>query len=352
MSKFIMINDNHWGVRNSSILFEDHIAKFFRYLLKYCIDNDISVICQMGDFMDRRKDVNIRTLWTVKQILQEFEDANITIHMAPGNHDNFYKNMNEVNSVNLLFNEFKNITVYNIPTEIKIYNETVLMVPWISPDQEEEFVDIITKSNADVCLGHFEFSGFMFMQGVESEHGHNHSIVSHFRNVYSGHYHSKSVRDNVTYCGAQYDLTWIDYNEKKYFHVYDTSDSSCLPVEYKEKIFYKIFFDKHLSTKKQVDSIDFSLYTNKIIKVVVKHKTNQTLFDYFLELLYQANPHDVAILDDRQEFTESTNSVIITNSTQDIIKSFVSEIILEDIDKTKLLNIVNKIYIEVETSDD
>lgn len=348
--KLIFLNDTHFGVRGSSQIFEEHILKFFDHVIQYCIDNDIKRIHHLGDFLDRRKEVNFRTLYSVKGVLKKMEDAGIDFYVVHGNHDSFYKNTGEINSVDLLFREFSNVKVFNEPTEVDIGSERQLLVPWISTDYEEEWKKIIKKSRAETCAGHFEFRGFQFMPGVITEDGDDPNYVSSFRDVFSGHYHSKSSNGNIHYLGTQYDLTWSDYGEKKYFHVYDSEAGELTPIEYDEKIFVKLVFTDEI-TKKDIDEDDMKRLKGKIIKIIVKSKKNQTLFDYFLDKIYEANPHDVAVIDEMTDFTEPTKQIIIANSTFDIIKDYVTEVKMDDIDNNKLLNMINKIYSECENEE-
>ena len=54
------------------------------------------------------------------------------------------------------------------------------------------------------------------------EGGMDASVFSKFDRVFSGHYHMKSTKDNVTYLGNPYQLYWNDYASKRGFHVFDT----------------------------------------------------------------------------------------------------------------------------------
>ena len=53
------------------------------------------------------------------------------VHTIVGNHTAYYKNTNDINAVDLLLREYDNVKVYSDPTEIKVDNLDVLLVPWI-----------------------------------------------------------------------------------------------------------------------------------------------------------------------------------------------------------------------------
>ena len=58
--------------------------------------------------MDRRKYVNFNTLHEVRlRFFEKFEENYIHLHCTVGNHDTFYRNTNEINSLKELFDDKK-----------------------------------------------------------------------------------------------------------------------------------------------------------------------------------------------------------------------------------------------------
>ncbi|BCU96328.1 MAG: hypothetical protein CM15mV12_0830 [uncultured marine virus] len=60
------------------------------------------------------------------------------VHTIVGNHTAYYKNTNDINAVDLLLREYDNVKVYSDPTEIKVDNLDVLLVPWICKENKDE----------------------------------------------------------------------------------------------------------------------------------------------------------------------------------------------------------------------
>ena len=111
--KVAIITDQHFGARNDSIAFLDFFQKFYdNTFFTVLDDNDISTVLILGDTFDRRKYVNF---YTYKRARDMFFDKlwqkGIKVHMLAGNHDTYFKNTNEVNSINLLLREYNNINV-------------------------------------------------------------------------------------------------------------------------------------------------------------------------------------------------------------------------------------------------
>ncbi|SVE06611.1 uncharacterized protein METZ01_LOCUS459465, partial [marine metagenome] len=63
----------------------------------------------MGDTFDNRRGIDFLALdWAKENYFNRLRDMNITVHTIVGNHTAYYKNTNDVNTIQLLLNEYKN----------------------------------------------------------------------------------------------------------------------------------------------------------------------------------------------------------------------------------------------------
>ena len=92
--------------------------------------------------------------------LDPLKERGIAVHLMVGNHDAYYKNTNDVNSVDLLLREYDNINVYSSPTEVRIDNLDILFIPWICEENEKETTQLIESTTCNITMGHLELSGF------------------------------------------------------------------------------------------------------------------------------------------------------------------------------------------------
>ena len=61
----------------------------------------------------------------------------IDLHMLVGNHDIYYKNTSQVNSLTELLGErHKNIHIYEDATEVEFDGLPILLMPWINSTNE------------------------------------------------------------------------------------------------------------------------------------------------------------------------------------------------------------------------
>lgn len=347
--QILLLNDSHWGVRNSSEVFEQHIVNFHKQVLKYIKENKISKVVNLGDFFDRRKEINFRTLDTVKrEFLNPLKEMNVSMDMIVGNHDVHWKNTNELNSLQLLMSEYDNVTVYTEPTEVEFNGLKVLMLPWINSGNYEKSIKAVESSRSSVCFAHLELSGFIYQQGHEATHGMSRDLFSDFQLVLTGHYHSKSDDGRIFYLGTQYDLTWADYGERKYFHIFDTDTLELTPIENEDLLFKKLIYDDNGSDDIEdiIKRENFSRFAGKMVKVIVQEKRSAVAFDLFMDKLSKSKPYEITVVDDtKNRLINTSNTNILVNDHFSTIRHAV-ENLNTTLDKESLIRLMNELYDE------
>lgn len=349
-----IITDQHFGARNDSVHFLDYYEKFYKETFFPKIDEEnIDTVLILGDTFDRRKYINFFSLKRTKEMFfDELAKRNITVHMLAGNHDTYFKNTNDVNSVDLLLREYDNINVIDSPQTIHLKYENeehdVCMIPWICPENYDQCMAEIKNTSATLCMGHFEIAGFAMHRGMPSLEGLSRDIFKRFEYTFSGHYHHKSDRDNIYYLGNPYELTWQDYSDGRGFHIFDLDSRNLVFVQNPNIMFHRITYDDKSDSINDILHKDFSLYTNTYVKVVVINKTNPYLFDQFMNKLYGINPIDITIAEDFMDLTEGLEDDMIDQAedTLTILNKYVDSIQEENIDNAKLKTILRELYVE------
>jgi len=347
--KIAFINDTHFGCRNDSPFFLENAVSFFeKQFFPYLEENNIKEVIHLGDFFDRRKYVNFNTLSIVrKKILEVFETNNIQLHITIGNHDTYYRNTNDLNSLKeLLEDRYKNITVYEKPTTINFDNFCFGIVPWITKENEEKVVRFINNCSCSMIGGHFEILGFEVIAGVKHQHGMSISSFSRFDRVLSGHFHIKQTEKNIYYLGTQYQMNFGDVHSKKGFHIYDTHTDELSFIENPNNIFHIFTYDD--SSADEVKRIaKFIKETNlkgSFVKITVRSKAKQEIFDRFIDALWEKGIQDLSVLEDLLEkstdveFNESEDTISIIGREIDAIE--------RDLDKVKLKTLIRDLYME------
>ena len=346
--KIALITDTHFGARNDSLPFNDYFYKFWEEIFFPLIDEKkIDTIIHLGDTMDRRKFVSYKIANDFRtRFLQPILNRDIHFHILIGNHDTFYKNTNDINSVEeLIGDKSDRIWYYPESKTVEIGGTSIHLVPWINSENYYNSMKKIKETNASICMGHLEISGFEMHKGHFSEIGHPKEIFNKFNTVFSGHFHKKSDDGKIFYLGSPYQMTWSDDNCPKGFHVYDTKTNEIERIINPYTIFQKIYYDDSTTDYSKVDT---SQYKEKFIKLIVVNKKDIYKFDMFVDRLLSEQTHEVKIVEDFSELDATNVSDDIAENTQDtttLLEKYIDELDV-DLDKERLKNTMKGLYLE------
>lgn len=307
--KICLITDQHFGVRGDSTVFHDYFSKFYsQFFFPKIEELGIKHVIDLGDTWDKRKFINYATLKASRDMwFDPLRDRNITLDIIVGNHCTAFKNTNEVNSPDLLLREYENVRVYADPQDIEIGGLKIAMLPWICSGNFNQCMDYLDSTRAQILFGHLEIAGFEMYKGHPSDHGFDSKLFSKFDMVFSGHFHHKSTRGNISYLGAPYEMNWSDWNDPRGFHIFDTETRELEFIENPYKMFIKLDYDDvRNSTEEQLDIPDS--VSGTYVKVQVKQKTNPVLFDMYIDKLENMGLQSLQINDTHEIIIEEDDS--------------------------------------------
>ena len=323
--KVAIINDTHCGTRNSSDIFLDNAEKFYSdVFFPYLLENNISHIVHLGDFFDNRKFVNFKCLNRIRNcFLKPLRQHGITMDIIRGNHDVYYKNTGELNSLKELLGHYMNeVHIIHDPIVMDYDGLQMALVPWIDADNEERSIKFIKECKADILAGHFDIIGYEMMKGIKCEHGLDRSLFKRFEAVYSGHFHTKSTQDNITYLGSQMEFFWNDAHDNKYFHILDTGTRELEAIRNPHTLHHRIRYD---DTTTDYMEFDLSQVDNKFVKIVVINRKNQFTFDRFVDRIQNRPVHDLKIQETFDEFIGSNvgDDEISLEDTTELLNTYI-----------------------------
>ena len=342
--KIAILGDTHFGCRNDLKVFHDFFEKFYEdTFIPYLRENKIDTVIQLGDLFDRRKYINFYSLDLCKRyFFDNLENSNIKLHTLVGNHDIYWRESLEVNSASLVLGEYPSVYVHMSPTTIHIGDTAIDIIPWICKENEQEIHDFINKSKSDICVGHFEIAGFAMYRGMEAHEGIDGNLFSKYELVLSGHYHTRSKKENIVYAGVPYEMTWSDYNDPKGFHIFDTETRELTFIENPNTIFARFEYD---DTKELVDldSLDLKDY---FVRLIVVNKTDYYQFDKFINKLYSKGCYEIKIVEDLSEFSDGeVGEEINLEDTLSVLSNYIDSIETEA-DTEKIKTFMKSLYIE------
>ena len=340
--KIAIITDQHFGCRKNSKLFHDYFLKFYDDVFFPTLEKEgITTIIDMGDTFDSRKGIDFAALsWAKDNYYDRLRNMGITVHTIVGNHTAYYKNTNEVNAIDLLLREYDNVKIYSETSSIMVDDLNVLLVPWINKENEEMSHSLIKKSRAPVCMGHLELVGFKVHRGYIMDHGTQASIFDKFEKTFSGHYHTRSDNGKIFYLGNPYEMYWNDCNDTRGFHLFDTKTLEHTPVNNPYSMFKVIYYEDN-----DHQLFDASKLENKIVKLVVRKKTDQVKFEKFIDKLYGANVAELKVVENFISAEVEGFEAFESEDTLSILNRYIEEAEI-DLDKSRIQKMIQGIYQE------
>lgn len=336
----IVGTDFHFGARNDDeIVMQNQLRFFNEVFFPACKKHNVTHFLDLGDTWDKRKILNIRTYNIFREhFFDKLKQMGIETYMLIGNHDIYYKNTNEVNSISQLAKDYDNIHIVNEFEDITINGCTFGMMSWINNNnlaKAQEFAK--SKSRASIVCGHFETIGFDLLAGIKCEHGISAEWFDRFDEVWSGHFHVPSKKGNFEYIGNPFDLTWSDYGQRKSVILFDEVTREKTYLENPYRLFDVVSYDDSIN----ILDFDFSDYSQKFVRVNIASfdiKDNSKL-SIFLDSL-QKEAYNVEVVEVGQLSFNSAQADITPDTTpQDTltkILSVVSDMDLSGMDKSKL----------------
>ena len=336
--KIAIITDTHMGARKGSTHLHDYFELFYKNVFFPALEEHrIDTIIHMGDVFDSRKSIDYQSLEWSRQVV--FEPLKkYKVYAITGNHDCYYKNTNYVNSPELLLTSYKNWEIYSSPIEINVGGLDILLLPWINSENYDVSVEAIQNSKSKVAMGHLELNGFRATRGHMMETGMDIDIFDKFDVVYSGHFHTRSTNGKIHYLGNPYEMFWNDVNDTRGFHLFDTDTLIHTPVNNPYKLFYNVYYE----------DTNYKLYNtsqlkNKIVKLIVRKKSDPKNFEKFIDKLYSSGIQDLKIIENFVIEESESFEIEEEESTISILNRYIDESDIE-FDKNIIKNIFQDLY--------
>lgn len=345
-----ILNDTHCGMNNSSDIFIDYQNRFYsEVFFPYLKANNIKQIIHLGDYYDHRKFINFKAQnANRKMFLNVLKEEGITMDIIPGNHDVFFKNTNDLCSLKELLGYYtSNVNIIMKPRVLDYGGCSIALVPWINSENYAESINFIKTCKASILGAHLELIGFDMMKGMSNTHGMTSEIFDRFEMVLSGHFHTKSSKNNIHYLGSQMEFTWADCDDPKFFHVLDTETRELTAIRNPITLYEKVVYNDE---EIDYNTYDVSEFKDKFIKVIVSKKTDPFIFDRFIDRVQGETIHGLKIAETFDEFVgENVNDdTISVEDTTTLLDSYV-DAVETDLDRDRIKNLMRSLYVEAQT---
>lgn len=323
--KTIIIGDTHFGIKKDDSYFLDYQIKYFQnVVIKEIKNRNVDNVIFLGDIFDNRKKINVRTAKLVKeQIFNDLDSIGIPIYVILGNHDIFYNQSIDVNTLSIILDCYKNfIIVDNVN-----FVDNCILIPWISDDNRIDFLDAISFCTKDYLFGHLEINGAS-LGNEEINNGIPIEAFCNYKKVFSGHVHIKQEFENIFYTGIPYQLTWGDCYSKQGIHYFDSHTGEIEFIENKDKIYYAIYLKENTTIGNP------SKFKDKYVKVFYDETTRSRL-NFVKQIFNPANLRYLEWIDTSEKtFLDADSEIEIEEYFSNPVE-YVKNYIISNLPNTK-----------------
>ena len=327
--KSIIVTDTHLGIKNNSKFWLDLIYNLFVEVVDRCVREGIDSVIFMGDFFHNRKTLNVLSINRAHDICSLFCRDNVTLYLIRGNHDQYFNNQSDPHSLK----QFEEYSYVNVINDVYKFDDKHYLVPWGS--------DISDIPDNITIFGHFEINNvIMNASGRHMDNAkYKISDFKRFNIVYSGHFHTPSKNNNITYIGSAFAMDFNDVDSKRGYYIYDDGDMEF--IEYTDA-------PKFVKIKSNDDIVDDVIKDNfieltfvedygnvkndKLIQDVTNMKPEKLFVKYNIDM-----SDDELVMDEGEEFSIDNN--------RDVFLGYIDQVkdIPKNINKKMLKSVLVKL---------
>lgn len=202
-NRALLMTDIHFGLKSNSVAHNEDCLNFVKWAIELAQEKQCETCFFLGDWHNNRANINILTLNYSLRALEHLNANFDRLYFIPGNHDLYYRDKRDVQSVEWA-RHLPNVQIVND----WFSSGDVIIAPWLVGDDYKR----IPKLTAKYMFGHFELPHF-FMNAMVAMPDHGEVKREHFKgieNVYTGHFHKRQTHKNITYIGNCFPHNYAD----------------------------------------------------------------------------------------------------------------------------------------------
>ena len=201
--KAAIFTDIHFGLKSNCTLHNEDCLNFVKWATAKAKEEGCETALFLGDWHNNRASINILTLGYSLRALEHLNENFENTYFIPGNHDLYYRDKRDVQSVEWA----KHLTNIHICNEWTTLGD-VTIAPWLVGDDFKK----VKKLKGKYMFGHFELPGYL-MNAMVAMPDHGEIKVDDFGGVdkvFSGHFHLRQQRKNINYIGNCFPHNYAD----------------------------------------------------------------------------------------------------------------------------------------------
>jgi DNA repair exonuclease SbcCD nuclease subunit len=331
--KAACFTDIHFGLKSGSRTHNQDCEDFVSWFCATAKAQGCETAIFLGDWHHNRSTTDVSTMnYTVsnlEKLSQNFEK----VYFILGNHDLFYKDKREINSV-----EFMRLFPNIVPIRELFTEGDVTIMPWLIGDEWTT----VKQLKSRYIFGHLELPHF-YMNAMVQMPDHGQLQTGHFQHqelVFTGHFHKRQQKGNVVYIGNAFPHNYADAGD---------DDRGMMTLEWGGKPEYHTWPDQPIyrtyKLSQIIDKPDELLREKMHCRVTIDLPITFEEANFIKEqFMPQYNLRELMLIPEKVEVESAVNPIDITfESVDTIVMNQINNIDSDTYDKKLLLDIYNEL---------
>ena len=329
--KAACFTDIHFGLKSGSRTHNQDCENFVSWFCDTAKAQGCETAIFLGDWHHNRSTTDVSTMNYTVSNLEKLSQSFEKVYFILGNHDLFYKDKREINSV-----EFMRLFPNIVPIR-ELYTEgDVTIMPWLIGDEWTK----VKQLKSRYIFGHLELPHF-YMNAMVQMPDHGQLQTGHFQNqelVFTGHFHKRQQKGNVVYIGNAFPHNYADAGD---------DDRGMMILEWGGKPEYHSWPDQPIyrtyKLSQIIDRPDELLREKMHCRVTIDLPITFEEANFIKEqFMPQYNLRELMLIPEKVEVESAVNPIDITfESVDTIVMNQINNIDSDTYDKKLLLDIYN-----------
>ena len=331
--KAACFTDIHFGLKSGSRTHNQDCENFVSWFCDTARAQGCETAIFLGDWHHNRSTTDVSTMNYTVSNLEKLSQSFEKVYFILGNHDLFYKDKREINSI-----EFMRLFPNIVPIR-ELYTEgDVTIMPWLIGDEWTA----VKQLKSRYIFGHLELPHF-YMNAMVQMPDHGQLQTGHFQNqelVFTGHFHKRQQKGNVVYIGNAFPHNYADAGD---------DDRGMMMLEWGGKPEYHSWPDQPIyrtyKLSQIIDAPDKLLREKMHCRVTIDLPITFEEANFIKEqFMPQYKLRELMLIPEKVEVESAVNPIDITfESVDTIVMNQINNIDSDTYDKKLLLDIYNEL---------
>lgn len=329
-----VFTDIHYGLKSNSRTHLEDCHRYIDWFIQEALARNAETCIFMGDWSHHRASVNIATMNASIRDLKRLNDAFEKVYFITGNHDLYYRDKRDLNSVEYA----RDLNNFVLVDELFVQDD-VAIVPWLVGDEWKR----VKKLKVKYMFGHFELPYFKMNAMVEMP-DHGGLKAEHLGGpdyVFSGHFHKRQYKNNIHYIGNAFPHNYADAGDDERGAMFLTWGEEPVYVNWPDCPKYRVMLLSELIDKHN-ELLDENTHARVKLDINISYEEANFVKESFSQLHGVRELHLMPIKSEQEEFS---GTEVEFESVDHIVVSQLETIESEAVDKNKLIEIYNGLTI-------